>query len=137
MTISEIVRKVLNEGHSPTRSAASFAVGTAISFSPLLGLHFLIALLIAFLFRLNKVELILGTLVNNPWTVPIVYSSAFFLGNWMLGWEMPPFTLEAMFTREVFIPLLLGCTVFMGASGFVSFVLVRSFLIRRQRKAAQ
>ncbi len=137
MTISEIIRKVLHESHSPNRSAASFAVGTAISFSPFLGIHFLLAFLVAFLFRLNKVEVALGTLVNNPWTVAFVYSSAFFLGNQILGWETPEFTMKAIFSLKIFIPLMVGCLVYMAMAGMLSFVLVRTLLVRRQRKAAE
>jgi len=133
MTISGTLRKLLNESASPTHSAISFATGVGISFSPLLGFHILIAIGIAFLFRLNKVEVILGTLVNNPWTVPFVYSSAFFLGNHLLGWEMPPFSLETMFSSAVFWPLLLGCAIYMVCSGVVSFVFLRAYLVRRQR----
>jgi hypothetical protein len=133
MTISGTLRKLLNESTSPTRSAVSFAVGVSISFSPFLGLHFLIALLAAFLFRLNKVEVIMGTLVNNPWTVPFVYSSAYFLGNHLLGWTMHPFSLKTVFSSAVFWPLLLGCVVYMAASAVASFVLMRAFLIRRQK----
>jgi uncharacterized protein (DUF2062 family) len=135
MTISETVRKLLQESRSPNHSALSFAVGAAISFSPFLGLHFLLALLIAFLFRLNKLEVAMGTLVNNPWTVAFVYSSAFFMGNGLLGWDMPEFTLEAMFSHEIFVPLMIGCLVYMAAAGLLSFFLVRGLLLRRQRKA--
>jgi len=133
MTISETIRKLLHESTSPTHSAASFATGVAISFSPFLGLHVLIALLAAFLFRLNKVEVILGTLVNNPWTVPFIYSSAFFLGNHLLGWTIPPFSLDTVFSPAVFWPLLLGCVIYMAASAVVSFVLMRAYLVRRRR----
>jgi uncharacterized protein (DUF2062 family) len=133
MTISGTLRKLLNESTSPTRSAVSFATGVAISFSPFLGLHILIAILAAFLLRLNKVEVILGTLVNNPWTVPFVYSSAFLLGNHLLGRPVPPFNLETVFSSAIFWPLMLGCAVYMAVVGLLSFVLLRAYLVRRQK----
>jgi len=137
MTISETLRKLLNESRSPTRSALSFAVGVAISFSPLLGFHIFIALFAAFLFRLNKVEVALGTLVNNPWTVPFVYSSAVVLGSRLLGRAIPAFTLRAIFSSAVFVPLAVGCAVYMAASGILSFLLVRAYLIHRRDRRSE
>jgi len=132
MTISDTLRKLLNESRSPTRSALSFAVGVAISFSPLLGFQIFIALFAAFLFRLNKVEVVLGTLINNFWTVPFVYSSAYVLGSRLLGRAMPPFSFKTVFSPSVFVPLMAGCSVYMVGTGLVSFILVRAYLVRRR-----
>src|ERR1035441_11014959 len=60
----------------PEVVAASFAIGVAISFTPLFGLHWIIALLLAFILRLNKVDVLLGTLVVNPLTIPAVAPAA-------------------------------------------------------------
>ena len=51
-------------------------MGIFIAFSPTYGLHFVTALLCAWLFRLNLVALMAGNLINNPWTVlPIIAGS--------------------------------------------------------------
>jgi uncharacterized protein (DUF2062 family) len=68
----------------PETVAASFALGVAISFTPLIGLHWVIALTLAFLLRLNKVDILLGTLVVNPLTLGPVSAVALPLGRIVL-----------------------------------------------------
>ena len=60
---------MLGRDDPPEIVAASFALGVAISFTPLIGLHWAIALLLAFVLRLNKIDVFLGTLVINPLTL--------------------------------------------------------------------
>src|SRR5271167_2106233 len=64
--------QMLGSDSPPEVVAASFAIGVAISFTPLLGLHWIIALLLAVILRLNKVDVLLGTLVVNPLTLPAI-----------------------------------------------------------------
>jgi len=136
MTISERLKKAFKEDPRPHQVALSFAVGTAISFSPFLGFHLLIALVVAFLFKLNKVEMILGTFVNNPWSFPFVYGGAYFLGAWMLGLDLPPFSLDLMVKPGFLIPLALGCTFFMAAGGALAYLAARLVIRRLRRRAA-
>lgn len=135
MNISAKLKKAFKEDPRPQRVALSFAVGTAISFSPFLGFHLLIAIVVAFLFRLNKVEMILGTFVNNPWTFPFVYGGAYFLGAWMLRLKHPSFSLDLITKPGFLIPLALGCTVFMVIAGGLAY-LVALTVIRRLRRPA-
>ena len=65
---------VVGVHEQPERLAAAWAVGLTIGFSPLMGLHTVLALLLALVFRLNKVDVFLGTLVVNPWTLPVYLS---------------------------------------------------------------
>src|SRR5664279_3288064 len=69
---------------SPEVVAASFAIGVAISFTPLIGLHWIIALLLAVILKLNKVDVLLGTLVVNPITLPPVAALAIPIGRLLL-----------------------------------------------------
>ncbi|HTS03671.1 MAG TPA: DUF2062 domain-containing protein [Thermoanaerobaculia bacterium] len=75
---------MLGSDSPPEVVAASFALGVAISFTPLLGLHWAIALLIAFALRLNKVDVLLGTLAVNPLTLPAVGAVAIPIGRFFL-----------------------------------------------------
>jgi uncharacterized protein (DUF2062 family) len=70
---------------SPHRIALSFGLGVFIAFSPLLGLHTLLALGIAFAFRLSKAAIIVGIYVNNPWTIAPMYMAGTLLGCFLLG----------------------------------------------------
>ncbi|MFI5143770.1 MAG: DUF2062 domain-containing protein, partial [Thermoanaerobaculales bacterium] len=50
------LQSVVGVKEPPARLAAAWAVGIGIGMSPFLGLHTAIALLLAFAFRLNKVD---------------------------------------------------------------------------------
>jgi uncharacterized protein (DUF2062 family) len=75
---------MLGKDSPPEVVAASFAIGVAISFTPLIGLHWVIALLLAFALKLNKVDVLLGTLVVNPITLPAVGAVALPIGRFLL-----------------------------------------------------
>jgi uncharacterized protein (DUF2062 family) len=72
---------MLGRHDEPERVAASFAIGVAIAFTPLLGFHFAIALLIAILLKLNKLDVLLGTLVVNPLTLGPISAAALPIGR--------------------------------------------------------
>ncbi|MEX1036645.1 MAG: DUF2062 domain-containing protein [Sneathiella sp.] len=70
---------------SPYSLAAGFAFGAAVSFTPLLGLHFFMAALFAWIFRASILASALGTVVGNPWTFPFIWTMLYKMGRWMLG----------------------------------------------------
>src|SRR3982750_2658158 len=80
------LRRLLAIDDPPERTALAFSVGIFIAFSPLLGLHTILATLVAFLFRFNKIAIFAGTFVNNPFLtlVPIILAS-YAMGAIVLG----------------------------------------------------
>jgi uncharacterized protein (DUF2062 family) len=76
--------EMLGRDEPPELVAASFALGVAVSFTPLFGLHWVIALLLAVVLKLNKVDVILGTLVVNPLTFGPVAALALPVGRVIL-----------------------------------------------------
>jgi uncharacterized protein (DUF2062 family) len=76
---------------SPERLAAAWALGVGIGLSPLMGLHTVLAIVLALLFRLNKVDVLLGTLVINPWTLTVYFPAALLLGKRITGVRIPRF----------------------------------------------
>jgi uncharacterized protein (DUF2062 family) len=78
-------------GDRPERLAAAWALGIGIGLSPLIGLHTVIALALAIVFRLNKLDVVLGTLIINPWTMPIYFPVAVLLGKRVTGVDVPRF----------------------------------------------
>jgi hypothetical protein len=78
---------LLGREEPPERVAAAIALGIGIGFSPFMGIHFLIAIGLAFLFRLNRIDALLGTLVGNPWTLPPVYAAGYALGRQLLRYD--------------------------------------------------
>ncbi len=76
--------EMLGRHQEPEKVAASFAIGVAIAFTPLIGFHFLMAILLALLLRLNKLDVVLGTLVVNPLTLGPVSAAALPVGRFLL-----------------------------------------------------
>lgn len=79
-------RRLLTLDDPPERTALAFAIGVFIAFSPFLGLHTIMATLVAFLFRFNKIAVYTGTFINNPFLtlVPIIIAS-YAVGAFLLG----------------------------------------------------
>lgn len=82
--------------------AFGLAAGACVSLTPFVGLHGAIALLLCYFFRGSYVMGVLGTLVGNPWTFPIIWISTYRLGNWMLQVENPPKLPKQLVPTEIF-----------------------------------
>ena len=65
--------------------AAGLALGASISFSPLVGTHFIQAALIAYVIRANILASLIGTFVGNPWTFPFIWWAGYELGSYVFG----------------------------------------------------
>lgn len=111
--------------------AAGFAVGVFFSFTPLLSLHTLLAILVAVVFRLNKAAALAGVWVNNPYTMPVVFYGCFRLGEWMLGIRVPAPSFEGYTFGTILkaalpyvAPLFLGTTVVGLAAALASYAVV-------------
>ncbi len=92
-------RRLLALDDPPERTALAFSIGVFIAFSPFLGLHTILATLIAFLFRFNKIAIYTGTFINNPFftLVPIIVAS-YAVGAFVLGrpLRIPPQGIELL-----------------------------------------
>lgn len=71
---------------TPHRISLGFACGVFSSFTPFFGLHLLLALVLARALRGNVVASLIGTLVGNPLTFPVIASASLWLGRRMLGY---------------------------------------------------
>jgi hypothetical protein len=80
------LRRLLTLDDPPERTALAFSVGVFIAFSPFLGLHTIMATVVALAFRFNKVAIYTGTFVNNPFLtlVPIILAS-YAVGAFLTG----------------------------------------------------
>lgn len=74
---------------SPYSIAAGFACGAAVSFTPFVGLHFVLGAALAWAVRANVVSALIGTAVGNPWTFPFIWFWLYELGLAMLGMGSP------------------------------------------------
>ncbi|MEW5983393.1 MAG: DUF2062 domain-containing protein [Acidobacteriota bacterium] len=75
---------------TPARTAGAFAIGVAYGFSPLLGLHTLLAVITAFVLNLNRVAVVAGVYSNLPWFMAPYYTVTTMAAAWVLGVELPP-----------------------------------------------
>ena len=134
---------------SPSRVAAAFGIGVFIAFFPLLGIHTLLALGVALAFRLNKVAILVGAWINNPWTLAPMYSAGTLLGCALLGVPLvsPSASVDWSLRGRAFYsalgatleplvwPFLVGNLVLGAVAGLVAFVLLRSLLTRWRLRA--
>lgn len=68
---------------TPHSIAGGFAAGAAVSFTPFVGGHFVLAALLSLMTRSNVVAGLLGTAVGNPWTFPFIWIWTYELGRKM------------------------------------------------------
>ena len=69
--------------------AGGFACGAAISFTPFVGLHFIISAIVAWIIRANIVASVIGTAVGNPWTFPFIWTWLYQTGTWIVTGGQP------------------------------------------------
>jgi uncharacterized protein len=82
--------QLLHTHDTPQRTAAAYAVGVFFGFSPFLGLHTILGLIVAFAFGLNRVAVLLGIYSNLPWVLPAYYTLTTMGGAALLGTDVPP-----------------------------------------------
>ncbi len=148
--VRDRLRHVFGADEPPARVAAAWALGIGIGLSPLLGLHTVIGLLLAVVLRLNKVDVLLGTMISNPWVLTAYFPISVALGQWLLATRVPRIEIPGL--RQIFsfaawnsqrawlAPLLLtwtaGATVLALVGATVTYVLVRAAVIRHRRRLA-
>lgn len=81
---------LLHTHDTPRRTAAAFALGVLFGFSPMLGLHTVLALAFAFALRLNRVAVLIGVYSNLPWIIGPYYALATMAGATLVGANVPP-----------------------------------------------
>ena len=147
-SLRRVAQVLLHIEDTPHRTALAFGVGILIAFSPFLGIHMGIALIVAFLFRLNRVAILVGTYLNNPWTLAPMYLAGTSLGCLLLGvskdgleaidWDLQGTAFyESLWAtlRPYVWPFLLGNTILGIVCGVVGYALLRRFLDRRAAAA--
>lgn len=79
------LRSILHLDDNPHRIAMAFSLGVFIAFSPFIGLHLISAFFLAWVLRLNTVAVLLGTLLNNPWTIAPIFGTGLWVGIEIYG----------------------------------------------------
>jgi len=148
-------RRLLAIDDPPERTALAFSIGVFIAFSPFLGLHTIVATLIAFVFGFNKIAIYTGTFLNNPplTLVPIIIAS-YAVGAFLMGRPLRipsegidllkhPHLLTADYYRQIFVrswylvePFALGGIMLSVVCSLITYPLtLRALRAYRGRKA--
>jgi len=136
------IKHILTLDNHPGHIAAGFAVGVFISFTPFFGLHTLIAVIAAFVFRLNKLTCITGSWVNTPLTVAPVLVLSYKLGNMILGHPAGELHLRQELSWQYALKLLdkqgtsllLGTSILGVAAAIISYFLCYYLVVRFRQK---
>jgi hypothetical protein len=129
---------------TPYSIACGLACGAAVSFTPLIGFHFLLGALLALVLGGNVVASAIGTVIGNPWTFPLIWSAIYTLGRWLVGDTGGPplpdeLTLSYIFANfdHVLYPMLVGSAPLMLAVWLIIFWPCYKAVARYQAARAQ
>jgi uncharacterized protein (DUF2062 family) len=134
---------LMGREESPERVAAAVALGVGIGFSPFIGFHFFLAVALAFVFRLNKLDTVIGSFAGNPWTLPAFYAVGYRVGRAILGYapaRVPALKWQRILHHDFWISFrgpgfgprlasfLVGTTLLATALGLVAYFVARGAL---------
>jgi hypothetical protein len=127
---------------SPEALARGLACGVFAGLFPLAGPQTLLALLLAFIFRANKILAAVGPWISNPFTSVPIYLFNFQVGKWLLN-DRSSTTLNLQSWEnvkesgiEIIWPLFVGCVTVGSICAILSYFL-GLWLIRRVRSSQQ
>lgn len=133
MHFKDRLRQVLSVHEPPHRVAAAFAMGIFIGMSPLLGVHTILGIILAWQLRLNKLVTLIGVYVTNPWTIVPIYTFSTWLGTKIIGvshiippmdWSHMTFTLLINEFKHLLMPFVVGSTVMGIVSAILGYILI-------------
>ncbi len=127
--------------------SAGFACGSMVSFTPLLGFHFVLAVVFSYLLRANYIAALIGTIVGNPISFPFIWGLIYKVGVFVVDRSdnnlSPNINFETIInqTYDIFIPMLVGGAVLAipvwVLTYFITYSFVSSFKkarIKKQKK---
>lgn len=118
--------------------ARSFAMGSFIGVTPLIGMQIILSLFLAGVFKLSKTASVVGV-INTNWTKGLfLYPFNYMLGAWLLGINQS-INIPDLFTgnvlnnlynagSEVFISLLIGGFITGAIISFIYYFLILKIL---------
>jgi uncharacterized protein (DUF2062 family) len=128
---------------SPKKIAISFAVGIFLGMSPLLGLHTVLGIAAAWIFRLNKFVTIVGVYITNPWTIVPIYTFSTWFGARLLGvdniipdinWNDMSFSYLLGEMKPLLWPFIFGTTLVGILSSIAGYILIYHAVVKNRQK---
>ena len=158
---SYLIQRIIRLPGTPASIASGFASGVAASFTPFLGLHFILAGALALLLRGNVLASAIGTFFGNPWTFILIWLADYEVGLGVIhafgfGADLQVLSIDELvaimgnvirflsFTgniswanlsrdiEQVFMPLLIGGMV-LGAMAWVASFLMTLWAVKGWR----
>jgi uncharacterized protein (DUF2062 family) len=124
----------IRQGVSSAEIAFALALGIFIAFVPMIGVHTVMAFLMAFLFRVNPLIVLLGTQISNPFTFPFQLFVSAQTGNLLLHGTLIRIELSGEdWVGRYLVPLLTGSLV-LGVICSVLFYFGSYGILKRRAK---
>lgn len=135
------IKQLLHTKDTPHRLALAFAAGVFIGMSPLLGLHTVLGITLAWTCGLNRIVTLTGVFVTNPWTIVPIYTFSTWLGAKILGindfipdinWSHITLTVFLSEFKPLLAPFIFG-TIFLGLiAGIFCYMLIYAAVKKAQ-----
>jgi uncharacterized protein (DUF2062 family) len=131
----------------PQDIAMGLALGLFLGVSPMFGLQVWIAILLAALFKWNKIAAALGTVISNPFTTPFIYAATYYVGSKLfdtgkilpagLAWDFNTLVRILSKTPQVFWAWTLGGVILGLPLACFGYYLSYAAIIRYRTKLRQ
>ena len=108
--------KLVRVKDTQDKLAIGFACGSMVSFTPLIGFHFFLAVIFAYILRGNIVASLIGTFVGNPFTFPFIWIFIYKVGNIFFKNDQNvslELTFQSLFDQgyDILMPMLIGSLI--------------------------
>jgi uncharacterized protein (DUF2062 family) len=129
-----VVYRLRRLSDTPHAVALGFAAGVFAAFTPFIGTHLVMAMLIAWIIGGSIVAAVLGTFLGNPLTYPLIWYVTYHVGHFMMGAEPKPQEIDlsgGIFQSSfeqlwpIVKPMMLGCVPVGLLLAALSYVLVK------------
>ncbi|MBR1648546.1 MAG: DUF2062 domain-containing protein [Alphaproteobacteria bacterium] len=135
---------------TPYEIACGVACGVAVTFSPFVGIHFILAIALAFVLKGNIWAGALGTAAGNPWTFPFIWPMIYYSGKFLVGagenasnesfLKVFEKSMRALISFDfsqfgsdvwpIFYPMLIGCIPYCIVAWAVTYYMVKKMLAK-------
>lgn len=143
---------LLHVHDTPERTAAAYALGVFLGFSPFLGFHTVVAIALAFILSLNRVAVLIGVYSNLPWILVPYYAFTTMMGAAILRTKTPDDLRERLtamlelsfrnaefwhelmrLVRPLLWPYTLGSTIGAALLALLAYRVALEFVVRSRR----
>lgn len=151
LRLRDRLRALLQLDDPPWRTALALALGVFIGCTPFWFFQTLIALVLATIFRLNRVATVTGAWLNLPWVAPFVYGAALKIGTLIIpgqdaaaaetvrlllgGHDAFDWNEALDLLRETSIALLAGTSIVGVVAAAATYVIALTILVARRRRS--